>query len=138
MDDQSLFDELAFYTLAHGDPRFIHQHAVDAFAAQNAGPSSKPISVVFGLAGLYLYLEKGFTGRQVQKAHMQLARRRKDWPTLALPDERGEISIRDVLKAETGRARDEKIREWSASVWEAWRPNRQQIVELVHRELGID
>ena len=60
--DQELYDELAFYTLELRDPEFIHQHIVDAFAVQHAGPDSKPIAIVFGLLGLYLYLEKNFTG----------------------------------------------------------------------------
>ena len=77
--DQELFDELTFYTLAHGDPAFIHQNVVDAFAAQHADESSKPIYVVFALVGLYLCVEKGFTGKQAQKAHMQLAKRRRNW-----------------------------------------------------------
>ena len=33
---QDLYNELAFYTLAHGDPAFIHHYAVDAFAVQHA------------------------------------------------------------------------------------------------------
>jgi hypothetical protein len=34
--EQDLYNELAFYTLALGDPAFIHQNIVDAFAAQHA------------------------------------------------------------------------------------------------------
>ena len=88
--DQELFDELTFYTLAHGDPAFLHQNVVDAFAAQHADESSKPIYVVFALVGLYLCVEKGFTGKQAQRAHMQLAKRRRSWIRPALPKERGD------------------------------------------------
>jgi len=45
------YNELAYYTLSHADPSFIHQHIVDAFAAQNADEHSKPISVAFALLG---------------------------------------------------------------------------------------
>ena len=31
--EEELFHELSFYTLAHPDPAFIHQHIVDAYAA---------------------------------------------------------------------------------------------------------
>ena len=34
------YDELCAYTIANADPAFIHQHVVDAWAAQNAGPGS--------------------------------------------------------------------------------------------------
>jgi hypothetical protein len=57
---QDQFHELSFYTLSHPDTvYFIHQHAVDAFAAQTADENTKPIKLTFGLIGLYLFLEKG-------------------------------------------------------------------------------
>lgn len=46
--------EFTCYTLAHRDPAFLHQHVVDAFAAQHADDSTKPITLVFALVGLYL------------------------------------------------------------------------------------
>ena len=65
---QRLCHELSLYTLSHGDAFFIHQVAVDAYAAQHAGPASKPITVAFALIGLCLLLERGHTGRAVQRA----------------------------------------------------------------------
>jgi hypothetical protein len=55
--DLDLFHELSFYTLSHGDPAFIHQNSVDAYTAQHADETTKPIAVVFALIGLYLHLE---------------------------------------------------------------------------------
>ena len=136
--DDELYNELAFYTLAHRDPAFIHQHLVDAFTAQHADESTKPIATVFALIGLYLYLEKGFTGKQVQQMHMRLARRRKQWPQLPQPSERVTITIADVLSVPPGKARDQKIRDWCESVWQAWQSSRSQIVALVKQELDID
>ncbi|GHN01809.1 hypothetical protein WSM22_32980 [Cytophagales bacterium WSM2-2] len=53
------FNELSYYTLGHHDTvYFIHQHIVDAFQAQTADNSTKPIGLTFSLVGLYLYLEK--------------------------------------------------------------------------------
>ncbi len=66
---QEQYYELSFYTLAHPDKDFIHQHIVDAYAAQTASEKTKPITIYFSLAGLYLFIEKDYTGRQVQKAH---------------------------------------------------------------------
>ena len=51
--EQEQFDQLCFYTLAKQDGPFIHQHVVDAFAAQHADQDSKPIGVAFALIGLY-------------------------------------------------------------------------------------
>jgi hypothetical protein len=137
MTNDELYNELAYYTLSHPDSSFLHQHAVDAYAAQYADEGTKTIQIVFGLVGLYLYLEKGFSGRMVQKAHMQLAKRRRNWERPALPASRGAIRIVDVLAAAPGEPRDLVIREWCRSVWDAWRAERDQIVSLVQNELGI-
>jgi hypothetical protein len=137
MTDEDLYYELAYYTLEHPHSSFIHQHIVDAYAAQHAQETTKAIRIVFALVGLYLYLEKDFSGRQVQKAHMQLAKRRKTWDRPQLPVERGDIVISDVLAAPPGQQRDSRIREWCVSVWNAWREDRDQIVALVSSELGI-
>ena len=133
-----LWSELAFYTLAHPDPRFLHQHAVDAYTAQNADESTKPIALVFALMGLFLHLEKGYTGRQVQRAHMQLANQSKQWPRLPLSAERGEIRIEHVLVASPGADRDAMIERWCASVWQSWDSNRNTVAQLACQHLGID
>lgn len=130
-----LWNELAFYTLAHRDGRFIHQHAVDAFAVQNASDNTKPIAVAFGLIGLYLHLERGYTGREVQRAHMKLANRRKRWPRFVLPDARGEIRVGDVVAAAPGPERDAAIDRWCKAVWQACAPIHQQVRELIEAEL---
>ena len=135
--DQDLFHELSFYTLAHPDPSFIHQHAVDAYAAQHADETSKPIYVVFALIGLYLYLEKDFTGRQAQKAHMELAKWRRPWVMPQLPEERGAIGVADVVAVPPGAQRDAMIRSWCEAVWQAWKGNHKEIADLARTELGI-
>jgi hypothetical protein len=130
---QEKFYELSYYTLAHPDPSFIHQHIVDAFTAQTANADSKPIGVVFALIGLHLYLDKDYTGKQVQQAHMTLARHKRDWPRFDLPESRGEITVADVLSEPAGPGRDAKIREWCASVWEAYSERHEKIRDLILR-----
>jgi Family of unknown function (DUF5946) len=129
------FYELSYYTLAHSDPAFIHQHIVDAFTAQTASADTKPIAVAFALIGLCLYLEKNYTGKQVQLAHMALTRRKREWPKFDLPESRGEISVTDVLNEPAGPLRDAKIREWCASVWQAYSESHSIVLELVSRRL---
>ena len=137
MTADELYNQLAYYTLSHPDPSFLHQHVVDAYAAQYASENSKTIQIVFALVGLYLYLEKGFSGRMVQKAHMQLAKRRRNWDRPALPPDRGAIGIVEVLAAAPGEPRDLLIGEWCRSVWNSWQTERDQIVSLVGNELDI-
>jgi len=110
---------------------------VDAYTAQTADDSSKPIAVTFALIGLYLYVEKGFTGKQVQHRHVQLAKRKQEWLKLPVPAQRGAITVREVLAIPAGTGRDEMIREWCVSVWDSWNQSRPKIVALVERLLAI-
>src|SRR5450759_2331948 len=95
--EQNAFDELCCYTLSRGDAAFIHQHVVDAFAVQKADEQTKPIKITFGLVGLYLHIEKQFSGRRVQRAHMSLAKQKRTWPLFGLPNDRGAITVAEVL-----------------------------------------
>ena len=123
------FHELSFYTLSHGDPKFIHQHAVDAYAVQMADENTKPIALIFGLAGLYLLIEKNFTGREVQQIHMLMSQNKKPWPQIELPKHHGEITVANVLAAAPGSERDDMIYKWCESVWTAFADDRETIVE---------
>lgn len=133
-----LYNQLAFYTLSHPDPSFIHQLVVDAYGAQHADESIKPIALVFSLIGLYLHLEKGYTGKQVQRAHMQLAKWPNTWPKLPLASRRGNVQIEHVLAAPPGPARDAVIEQWCASVWESWSESRPAIIAVAQKYLGTD
>lgn len=124
MDDEAAYQELQAYTLTRGDAEFLHQHVVDAGTAQQATVETKPIALTFALMGLYLHVVHGWTGRQVQRGHMALARSRQAWPSLHLPDARGTIGPMDVMAAAPGPDRDAAIRAWCADVWAAYDANR--------------
>jgi hypothetical protein len=134
--ERERYHELIAYTLSHQDPSFIHQHAVDAFAAQTADDNTKPITLAFALVGLYLVAERQYSGKQVQRVHMLLARRRKRWPRFDIPEHRGAITVRDVMHAPPGPERDEMIRTWADSVWRAYSAQRDGVVDLLRTELG--
>jgi hypothetical protein len=129
--ERDQYHELSYYTLAHGEPSFIHQHAVDAYTAQSADENTKPIAVAFALIGLYLAVEESRSGKDVQRTHMKLARKRREWPRFPLPPERGTITVADVLAAPAGLRRDAMIRQWCASVWAAWVESHAQVRALL-------
>ena len=131
MRDEIAYDELCGYTLTLGDVTFIHQHVVDAYAAQNADEGTKPIKVTFALVGLYLHVEKGFTGKQVQRAHQFLVRRKRVWPAFALPRDRGAMSASDVIAQPAGEKRDAAIHAWCVCVWEAFRDCHSTVAALL-------
>ena len=122
MTEEERYHALCAYTLEHArrDPSFLHQHVVDAYAAQHAAPDSKPIGVAFSLIGLCLHVERGFTGKQVQQVHMRLAQRKRVWPSFPLPKDRGSMTCMDVLARPEGPQRNEAISAWCRSVWDAF------------------
>jgi Family of unknown function (DUF5946) len=134
--ERDAYDELQCYTLAHGGSAFIHQHVVDAWTAQHSDAATKPIALTFALVGLCLHLERGFSGRQVQRAHMALARHRGDWPSFPLPDDRGSVTASQVMSAPAGPERDGAIDAWCASVWNAFRLSHHAVAALL-KQHGI-
>ena len=134
--DREQYHELSYYTLAHPDPSFIHQHVVDAYAAQCADEDSKPIAVAFALIGLYMYVEQNRSGKDVQRMHMRLAQRRRAWPKFALPAQRGAITVAEVLAAPAGDRRDAMIRQWCVSVWDAWADSHAQVRTLLQEAMA--
>ena len=125
-----LYHELSARTLTDRDPSFPHQLAVDAYAAQHVGPDTKPITTAFALIGLYLVCERGFTGRQAQRAHMFLGQHRQLWPRFEAPADRGGVTVADVLAAgESGR--DAALRRWAESAWAAWRDQHAHVADLI-------
>lgn len=135
MNNQNQYHELAFYTLSLRDKEFIHQHFIDAYGAQNADDKTRPVALFFSLAGLYLLIEKKYSGRQVQKAHQTMASMTKDFIKLNLPQNRGEITIEQVLKEPPGPGRNLKIMEWCKSVWSAYSDQHSKIIAAVGKLL---
>ncbi len=132
-----IYGELGAYTLTLGDAGFIHQSIVDTYAAQHIGPAVKPIRVAFSLIGLYLACERGYTGRQVQRAHMLLARASKVWPPFRLPQARATLTVLDVVQAPES-ARTAMIARWSQAVWDIWKADHARVAELARTYLEIE
>lgn len=126
---RAAYDEVYVYTM--GRPGFILQHVVDAFRVQTATDGGPAIGVVFGLVGLYLHVEKQFTGLQVQEAHKKLGRTKRQWPKIHLSPDRGGMTALDVLSAPAGVERDRAIDDWCRSVWASFTESRQIIIALV-------
>jgi hypothetical protein len=129
--ERDAYDGLCAYTLARRDAEFIHQHVVDAFTAQRADDKTKPIALVFALVGLYLLVERGRSGKQVQDVHMRLGRRRRTWPACPLPRERGSITAVDVLNAREGPERDKAIHAWCRDVWAAYAGSHRAVADVL-------
>ena len=135
MEFQDEYHQLTFYTLGHKSADFIHQHIVDCYIAQTANEQTTPIAIFFSLAGLYLYLEKKYSGRQVQQAHLLMAKKTKEFLKIDLPLNRGDITVTAVLAVQPGDQRDDMIRKWSESVWGAYLDQHSQIIFMTEKLL---
>jgi hypothetical protein len=129
---RNLSHKLSYYTLSLHDDYFIHQLAVDAYAAQHAGPSTKSISTAFALIGLHLVIKHNYTGKEVQKAHMRLAEMTKEWPRFSLPKEKAELTVKHVVDS-ADEQKNEMIQQWVRVVWEIWKREHQNVEMLVQR-----
>lgn len=133
--EEDLYLERTAYTLQLRDEEFMHQHVVDAYVAQHAEPHSRPMSVVFAPIGLHLYLDRGYTGRQVQRAHMLMAQQPEFRTLPVLPSEKPQVTVLDVMNEPPGVARDAMIRRWYQAVWQCWRPDHAAIAGIAERVL---
>ncbi len=134
---QRLNEELSAYHLQLGDAAFLHQHAVDSYGAQHADAPSRSITTAYALVGLYLAIEHGYTGRQVQQAHAAMGKHKIKWPTLNRPASPGVITVQDVLQAPPGEARKAMLFAWAESVWGAWVGERKWVGEVAGRVLKV-
>lgn len=125
-----IYGELTGYTVTLRDEAFIHQHLVDAYAAQHVDEGRPSIGPAFALIGLYLAVERGYTGKQVQHMHMLLARRSKTWPTFTPPAHVGATTALDVLSATPENERDDALMRWARSVWVAWSAEHERVRTL--------
>ncbi len=132
-----VFDELSAFTLSLRDKDFINQVAIDIYTAQHIGPKVKPIGTVFALIGLYLVFERGYSGRQVQLAHMTLSKTRRQWPHFDPPAKKSTVTVGDVVMDLTQQNHREKIYAWGKAVWELWRGERENIERLITNYLTI-
>ncbi|HKT81778.1 MAG TPA: DUF5946 family protein [Vicinamibacterales bacterium] len=124
------YDELYIYTMGRRD--FILQHVVDANIAQNApARNPPPIGVIFALVGLYLHVEWGFTGIDVQNAHKVMGKTKRSWPDVVWPTERGSLTAATVLAMPAGQTRDAGIDDWCKDVWSAFSANHDMVASLV-------
>ena len=131
------YNALCAYTLQLRDPAFVHQYVVDAWTVQNATANTKPIALAFAMFGLYLAVEKGISGRQVQRFHMHMAKRHRSWPLLPLPQGSPSVTVLDVMLAPSGSRREAMILALAAATWKCCIAARPAVVELAHKECDI-
>lgn len=127
--------DLSDFTLSLQDADYIHQLASDAYTAQHSSLKLKPITMCFALIGLYLAVERGYTGKQVQQTHMALGLHALEWPRFYVPGKWGNLTVLDVLQSPTEQ-HVSMIKKWAKTVWDIWEPEHQNVRLLVKQLLN--
>lgn len=122
--------DLSAYNVDRAHVDFLHQVAVDAYAAAHPGPPAKNITFWFALVGLHLAVDHHRTGRQVQQAHQRLAGQRREWQGPPALQQLAGITAASVLARPAGKLRDEAISAWATEVWAQWRFLHANVADL--------
>lgn len=134
-----LSGEVVAYNHAHPESLAVwHQVCVDAYGGQHVGPDTAPITVSFALNGLYLVLERGFTGIQAREAHGYMANTVDPvtWPRFTPPADVGDITVLDVALASSPQEHIGLVRQWGRAVWAAWSHTHDRISEMTEAQLA--
>ena len=113
------------------------QTCVDAYAAQHVGPKMKPITICFALNGLFLVVERRWSGIATREAHAYLADTvpRRAWPRFTPPDDVGSLTVLDVALVSDPEDQAVAIEKWGTSVWEAWSHVHVEVRRMTDRQL---
>lgn len=114
-----------------------HQLTVDAYGAQHTGPRTRTITTAFALNGLYLVLERGFSGTHAREAHGYLAETVPEWPRFAPPSgpPAYAVTVLDVALAGSPEEHRDLLMRWGGCAWDAWRHVHAEVAEMTDRQL---
>ncbi|PGL70146.1 DUF5946 family protein [Bacillus sp. AFS055030] len=130
------FSDLSSYTLEKQDTNFIHQHAIDTYAAQHSGNNMKNITASFSVIGLYYAIVHDFNGKQVQRVHTLLSRQKYNWDALQSPDNSAySLTVYDVMKEQPGENRDKMLIKWMNDVWKCWNHQHEWVKNICNELL---
>jgi hypothetical protein len=134
-----VYAEVAGFASQHLPLLRLHQLTVDTYGAQHGGGAAPPIRLAYSLVGLHLAFECGLAGDQVRAAHQRMGKPDSSWPGFPQPLDVGVVTVMTVaeegLMVDSVAGHQAAVRRWAEVVWQAWRPERDQVVGLTRRLL---
>ncbi len=108
---------------------------IDAYAVQHHGIAERRAiqSVNAHWVALYLQLEKGFTGEQVNVALQRVLKFANEFVWLEPPTPNGTMTIADVLKAGNPEQQANAIENYARDIWNAWQGHRATVLKWAAR-----
>jgi hypothetical protein len=106
----------------------VHHLTVDAYSVQHPGTPSRhnTKSVVVHLIGLFAGLEQQLSQQKVAKL-MDGATQKIKFEWLDPPQNRGDITVADVLKAQSAVEHEKLVHQWARESWSAWSDYHRQV-----------
>ena len=114
----------------YSDPTYmkVHHLTADAYPVQHPGTPTRrnTQSVIVHLIGLHAALDLECSQSRIAKLR-DGATDRIELEWLEPPENRGTITVADVLSAESAREHARLVREWAEDAWMAWEAHHRQI-----------
>jgi len=110
--------------LEYGNPAYarLHRLAVEAYAVQHPGldePRSRN-SVGIHLSRLCLIFDRGWPIERANDAMVTITAKKRNYPWLAPPSDRGSVTVRHVLAAVAPAEHLDAVEGWAQAAWQAW------------------
>jgi Family of unknown function (DUF5946) len=108
-----------YESLAHAR---LHRLTVDAYAVQHPGvdgPQARN-SVGIHLSRLCLMFDRGWSVERANDAMLAITAKKRRYPWLTPPSNRGSVTVEDVLAAENPSEHLCAVEQWAKSAWQAW------------------
>ena len=114
----------------------FHRLTVDVYAVQHpgvAGPQARN-SVGIHLSRLFLIIERGWSIEKANDAMLMITAKKKDYPWLEPPAQRGSITVKHLLAASTPEEHLARVDEWAGDVWKSWSEHHDTVRGWLNRE----
>lgn len=108
-----------------------HRLTVDAYTVQHPAEPSPAAArqIAFRLISLCAVIEQGVPQGKVSRILEWLSEQGPDYDWLEPPpaQARGDVTVRDVVKARNAESHVDMVEVWARSAWKAWRPHHDEV-----------
>lgn len=118
--------------------RSIHELTVDAYALQHPGKEmSQTInSANIHLTSLYGYFMKGVSLNKLHEIKKHATKHKRDFRWLVPPKSMIEITVEDVLKANSLQEYIESVKKWAEYIFNKWREHHKTVEKYFYDSNG--
>ncbi len=135
-----LFGKVIEKEFSHPEYKVNNRLTTDAYAVQHYGKASVPQavkSVNHHLLSLCFYFDHQFSVQQSDVAFRKLAIHKEKFVWLVPPSHVGDITVANVIKAETAQQHLQLVEAWAYSAWMAWETHHDHIKFFIQKHYSF-